>query len=126
MKTRSQKAHLAFQSCSFSSLNHKQSLKFRFEANFPSLSPLQLAVYKRKERKCCHSLCFVPTANARLLLSSEHDGSRFQQHEAWKLTYITEQCTNLTLNDSDCGFGMPGILVVVNRLKTKGHSVSKS
>ena len=51
MKTLSQRAQLAFQSCSFSCLNHMRSVKFRFEANFPSLSPLQLAVYKRTNER---------------------------------------------------------------------------
>ena len=36
MKTRSQKAQLAFQSCSFSSLNHIQPVKFRFVPNSTS------------------------------------------------------------------------------------------
>jgi hypothetical protein len=49
-KREAKKPNWLVKSCSFSSLNHMQSVKFRFEANFPSLSPLQLVVYKWKER----------------------------------------------------------------------------
>ena len=126
MKMGSQKAQMAFQSCSLSFLNDIQSVIFRFVPNFLSLSPLQLAVYKRKERKHCHCLCSVPTANAQLLSSSQHSGKRVQQHYDWKLTYITEHCTNLTLNDSDYGTGMSDILVVANCIRTKGQNVSKN
>jgi hypothetical protein len=49
-----------------------------------------------------------------------------QQHCVWKLTGITEHCTNLTLNGSDYSTGMSDILVVANRIRTKGHNLQKN
>jgi hypothetical protein len=120
------KAQMAFQSCLLSFLNHIQSVIFRFVPNFLSLSPLQLALYKRKERKHRHCLCSVPTANAQLLSSSQHSGKCVQQHYVWKLTYIAVHCNNLTLSDSDYGTDMSDILAVANCLRAKRHKFSKN
>ena len=124
MKTRSQNPNGFSKLFAFLSKSHTVS-DISLCTELPLPVSTSVGSLQTKERKHCHSLCSVPTTNAQLLSSSEHSGNRIQQHYVWKLTYITEHCTNLTLNDSDYGTGMSDILVVANCLRTKGHNFSK-